>query len=128
MKGIFMSTLSKLIIKVSPVKATPQRKWHQTSQRCIKRGTIEPLSDAGLLQAIDNLAYEIALDGMWCATSDLSDEECDLMLDSKTKQMDNIVHVVALAAGIHPTSIDYVVGIRSDYYVNILVNNINKVA
>lgn len=117
--------ITELIVNLSPVSTKNQKVWKKVSIKCIKQGIVEPLTERGLIQAIDRLAYEIAADGNWCAMSNLSDEECDKILDNKIKQMDQIIHTVALASGIHPTSIDYLVGIRSDYYVSILIDKIN---
>lgn len=122
-----MQTETKnLIIKLSPVNSKKQTSWNKVSIKCIKQGIVEPLSDQGLLQAIDRLGYEIATDGQWCALSGLSDIECDKVLDQRIREMDNIIHIIALASGVHPTSIDYAVGIRSDYYIGLYIDKINK--
>ena len=119
-----MTNAVDIIKTLSPVKRKHQAAWDKISDRCVKQGKIEHLTTQGLLQAIDRLAWEIASDGQWCATSNLSDEECDIILEPRIKQMDEIIHVVALASGIHPTSIDFVVGLRSDYYISEYINMI----
>ncbi len=108
-----------LIKRLSPVKPINQTTWDTVSRKCIKQKVVAPLSESGLLQAIDRLAYEIANDGNWCIISGLSDEECDKILDERIKKMDDIINVIALASGIHPTSIDFAVGMRTDYYIDL---------
>jgi hypothetical protein len=120
-----MTALSTLIKQLSPVKETHQSTWSTISAKCIKQRVVKQLSEKGLMQAIDRLAFEIAHDSNCCVELGLSDEECDKLLDSRIKQMDNIINIIALSSGIHPTSIDFIVGIRTDQYVDVYVDIID---
>jgi hypothetical protein len=120
-----MMLLANLIKRLSPINVNNQKTWEIVSSKCIKQKVVQQLTEKGLIQAIDRLAYEIAQDGNWRALSELSDEECDKILNKKIQQMDDIINVIALASGIHPTSIDFVVGMRTDYYIDIYIDTID---
>ena len=117
-----MTEFTQLILKISPANKFPQKQWKLISDKAIKNKIVEPLTDAGLQQAIDTLAYQICQEAQWCTTSGLSDFECDQLLGPRMEVMDNILNTIALASGIHPDTIDFLVGIRTDNYTDILLS------
>ncbi len=121
-----MNELTDIILKTSKLNPSLQKRWKRISDKSIQNKLVEPLTSAGLIQAIDRLAYEIINDGAWCAESQLTDHECDCILEKKIAQMDEIVNVIALASGIHPTAIDFVVGLRTDVYTDYYIDNMDK--
>jgi len=110
-------TLNK-IIKSSPVKQSIQNNWMKIHKKCIKDGGIEPLTYQGLLQAIDNVAYQIYLNSKLCLELKLTDEESDILLENSINKLDKIVQIISLASGIHPITIDLMIGFRTDYYTD----------
>ncbi len=111
-----LDDLLNIISIVSPITQKQQQTWKVGSDKLIKRGLIEPLSDIGLIQAIDRVAFEVCYYSHWCLLSNLSIEECDNILKSTYDQLDDIIAVIGLASGIHPTSVDVIIGMRSDWY------------
>ena len=106
------------IVKLSPIKPSIQNGWKTVSNSLIHKKIIQPLTYIGLLQAIDNVAYNIYINSKLCVELGLTDAESDELLDSNIHKMEEIIRVIALASGIHPTTIDLMIGFRTDYYTD----------
>lgn len=113
------------IIKSSPVKIAIQNNWVKVHKKFIKDNIIEPLTYTGLIQAIDNVAYQIYLNSKLCIELGLTDEESDILLEDNINKLDEIVRVISLASGIHPITIDLMVGFRTDHYTDYHVASSN---
>ena len=114
------------LLKASPVKPHKQKTWKRISDSAIHAKLVEKLSYVGLLQAVDNLAYNIYLNSRFCVESGLSDKEFDDVFADKINKMEDIIRVVALGSGIHPTTIDLMVGFRTDYYTDSFISMKNE--
>jgi hypothetical protein len=106
------------IIKLSPVSIRVQNNWKKLHKKFVNDNTIEILTYAGLMQAVDNLAYHIYLNSKICIDLELTDEECYIVLESSHDAMEEIIRTISLSSGIHPITIDLMVGFRTDYYTD----------
>lgn len=121
-----MNNTVKKIIEMSNISAELQSQWKEVSDTSINNKSIEPLTEKGLIQAIDYVSYQLCMDGGWCAFEGLTEQKCSEVLSDQTTQIENILYVIALASGIHPTAIEYIVDIRAEYYTDLYIDAINR--
>jgi hypothetical protein len=97
--------------------------WSIVSKESIARGEIELLSDKGLLQCIDLIAYNLATD-THIFLSNHPEPSIDEMFDdfgNTEDLMDDLHDVISLASGIHPDILFEIFSLRADYYSNLYV-------
>jgi hypothetical protein len=99
--------------------------FKELSEYLIARGSVERLSEVGLKQAIDNIAYEIAKMSMWSVFNIPKDEiekDEDFLthpvLGQPTKDLDNIINFTALGSGMHPALLGAMLDLRVQQYVD----------
>lgn len=83
------------------------------SQSYCDENNIEPLTAAGFIQAIDNLAYHTTL----IAFSHVLDPNYIGRLEGKIDQLDTALYNTAFASGVHVLLVNIMVDIRCQYYM-----------
>lgn len=117
------SALTIIKLAASHVPASVQDDWTNISKNAIKNNIVEPLSDKGLIQVVDCLAYDMCMDTFCHLEGHSTEEEFEKLVIEKSSIADNIIDVAALAADIHPDIIHNMITVRADYYTELFVSH-----
>lgn len=107
--------------------------FKELSEYLIARGNVERLSEAGLKQAVDNIAYEIAkmsLYSVFYVPKDEIKKDEDFLthpvIGPPSREIDKIIDATALGSGMHPTLLGAMLDLRVQQYVEELLPQYNK--
>lgn len=120
-----MDTIINLLQNNSSVTTEEQNNWTLISNSAIRHKTVQPITNNGLIQVIDRAAYEIATTTHVCVLSGVSDDEWDNLTAHESELLDKIQHTAALASGVHPQIIADVIKIRTDYYLDCYIEQMD---
>lgn len=108
----------RVMIGISPEEVDD---WTELSEYTIDEGDIQRLTDKGVLQAIDLMAYEIATDTHLFLSDNDPSVDWDITYNTIECLMDEIHDTIALASGIHPDILFEIFSLRADYYTDLYV-------
>ncbi|MGZ5485209.1 MAG: hypothetical protein ACXWFB_04765 [Nitrososphaeraceae archaeon] len=109
MKNLFCSHLSS-------VSEQSQKMWRSISKKEIKSGRVQQLSDKGLTQVVNNIAYTVVTESYLYYAKITSDECWDYLVEEMSTKLDEIQYVAALASGVHPEIVEELVQLAMEFY------------
>lgn len=120
-------TLEDILREAKEVTEEDKRRWKLVSELMIEAGRVERIeTPEALAQAVDKLAYEIAVRSYGSIMAGLNEEEAQETLRPDVEKMDDILYTIAFGSGIHINIIDAMVGVRCDYHTDKILEQITK--
>lgn len=107
---------------IEPVTEEQEKEWKIISNIAIKYSEVEAISEEGMYQAIDNIAWHLAEDTILVKTGSISKDDWEKIVDNKSPQLDNIIKIVALGTGVHPVNLYNLVRVRASQYITEFVS------
>jgi hypothetical protein len=113
------------MVAASEISEEDKQSFKLLSDKAIKFGFVERLSNEGILQAIENIAYEIAKMSLYTffKNPDVAEfttpEEFyeDEVIGEDLEKLDEIIWNVALASGIHPDLLNVMIDVKCDEFI-----------
>lgn len=120
-------TLEQIIAQATCVSSHEKTLWKAVSEKLISSGRVEPITtSASFIQAIDHLAYNIALHAYRSLLANNSNEEYLKTAEKEIETLDEIMYTIAFGSGVHLKIVDALVGMRVDYYTDQIIKNVSK--